>query len=207
MLENLKIRVINMARKAQEAGLCREKSGSFSIKDETSGYILITPSRVDREDLKLKDICVLDKDGNVIEKQPSKIPSTEYRLHVQIYKNKPEVKSVMYISSLYATIFAISNKSIPPITQDSKYYGGYVYVAPYEKAETIELAESAIEPLRKHSACLLERHGLVVVSSDIDDIITKAQYVEDAAEIYYKVLLLNGLQEPKLRDIDEFKMP
>ncbi len=118
---------------------------------------------------------------------------------------KKDVKAVMYAHSLYATIFAVANKVIPPIVADSRHYGGYIYVAPYEKAQTIELAKSVIGPLSKNDVCLLERHGVVITSEKIDEILTKARYVEDVAEIYYKVLLLNNFREPNRLDIEEIK--
>lgn len=132
-------------------------------------------------------------------------PSREKLIHLEIYKNKKNIKAVMYTHSLYATVFAVANKVIPPIVSDSRHYGGYIYVAPYEKAQTIELAKSVIEPLNKNDACLLERHGVVIVSENIDDVLTKARYVEDVAEIYYKVLVLNQFKEPQRLNTEELK--
>ena len=205
MLENLKIKLVKIARDAEKYGLCKEKTGSFSIKDSTTGYILITPSQISRNNLEPQGICVVDMNGNIIEAQKGKKPSREILLHLEIYKEKKDVKAIMYTHSLYATIFAVANKVIPPIVSDSRHYGGYIYVAPYEKAQTLELAKSAIGPLSKNDVCLLERHGVVITSKHIDEVITKARYVEDVAEIYYKVLVLNKSEEPKRLDIDELR--
>ena len=158
-----------------------------------------------RSELKPEGICIIDSEGREIEVEKGKKPSREILLHLEIYKEKEKVKSIMYTHSLYATIFAVANKVIPPIVADSRHYGGYIYVAPYEKAQTLELAKSAIGPLNKNDVCLLERHGVVITSDDIDRILTKARYVEDVAEIYYKVLLLNNFKEPKRLDIEEIK--
>lgn len=205
MLENLRIKLVKIAQEAEKYGLCKEKTGSFSIKDSTTGYILITPSQVSRSDLKPENICIVDIDGKTIEVENNKKPSSEILLHLEIYNQKKDVKAVMYAHSLYATIFAVANKVIPPIVADSRHYGGYIYVAPYEKAQTIELAKSVIGPLSKNDVCLLERHGVVITSEKIDEILTKARYVEDVAEIYYKVLLLNNFREPNRLDIEEIK--
>lgn len=205
MLENLKIKLVKIAQDAEKYGLCKEKTGNFSIRDATTGYILITPSQINRSNLKPESICVVDLDGNIIEIQKGKKPSREMLLHLEIYKEKKDVRAIMYTHSLYATIFAVANKVIPPIVSDSRHYGGYIYVAPYEKAQTLELAKSAIEPLKKNDVCLLERHGVVITSKNIDEVLTKARYVEDVAEIYYKVLVLNKFEEPKRLDIEEIK--
>lgn len=205
MLDNLRIKLVKIAKDAEKYGLCKEKTGSFSIRDKSTGYILITPSQVSRDILTPKDICILDLDGKEIEVQKDMKPSREKLIHLEIYKNKKNIRAVMYTHSLYATVFAVANKVIPPIVSDSRHYGGYIYVAPYEKAQTIELAKSVIEPLSKNDACLLERHGVVIVSENIDDVLTKARYVEDVAEIYYKVLVLNQFNEPKRLNFEELK--
>ncbi|AGX43739.1 class II aldolase/adducin family protein [Clostridium saccharobutylicum] len=205
MLENLRIKLVKIAKEAEKYGLCKEKTGSFSIKDKTTGYVLITPSQVNRSQLRPENICIVDSNGSPIEIQSEMRPSREILMHLEVYKEKKDVRAIMYTHSLYATIFAVANKGIPPVVADARYYGGYIYVAPYEKAQTIELAKSVIEPLRKSDACLLERHGLLVVSDDVDKVLLKARYVEDVAEIYYKALLLNKFKEPNRLDKDELK--
>lgn len=205
MLENLRIKLVKIANEAERYGLCKEKTGNFSIKDQTTGYVLITPSQVNRSKLKQEDICIVDLNGRPIEIKNGMKPSREILMHLEVYKEKKDIRAIMYTHSLYATIFAVANKVIPPIVADSKYYGGYVYVAPYEKAKTIELAKSVIEPLRKSDACLLERHGILVVSNDVDKVLLKARYVEDVAEIYYKALILNKFKEPSRLERDELQ--
>lgn len=205
MLENLKIKLVKIAQDAEKYGLCKEKTGSFSLRDTTSGYVLITPSQVSRSDLKPESICIVDLNGNEIEVGRDKKPSREILLHLEIYREKKEVKAVMYTHSMYATVFAVANKAIPPVVADSRHYGGYIYVAPYQKGQTLELAKSAVEALKKNDVCLLERHGVVITSKNIDEVLTKARYVEDVAEVYYKVLLLNNHKEPKRLDVTEIK--
>jgi len=197
MLQNLKIKLIKMAKDAEKYNLCKEKTGNFSIRDESSGYIIITPSKIKRENLKEEHICVVDLNGNEIEVMDGIRPSSELLLHLEIYKARKDIRAIMHIHSIYATTFAVANKAIPPITYDSANYGGYIYVANYKKTKTIELVKDVIEQLNKSDACLLEKDGVVVVSEDIDDVLLKARYVEEVAEIYYRTLTLNQFKEPE----------
>ena len=197
MLQNLKIKLIKMAKDAEKYNLCKEKTGNFSIRDESSGYIIITPSKIKRENLKEEHICVVDLNGNEIEVMDVIRPSSELLLHLEIYKARKDIRAIMHIHSIYATTFAVANKAIPPITYDSANYGGYIYVANYKKTKTIELVKDVIEQLNKSDACLLEKDGVVVVSEDIDDVLLKARYVEEVAEIYYRTLTLNQFKEPE----------
>ena len=60
MLEVLKKEVCEIAKRAQKDGLCKHKSGNFSARDEETGYVVITPTSVDRELLTPRDMVVMD---------------------------------------------------------------------------------------------------------------------------------------------------
>ena len=49
MLERLKEQVVAVAKEADRLGMCRHKSGNFSIYDPETGYVAITPSGVSRD--------------------------------------------------------------------------------------------------------------------------------------------------------------
>lgn len=52
--------LIEVAKNAQRIGLCKHKSGNFSIYNRVDNEIYVTPSAIDREKLTVEDICVLD---------------------------------------------------------------------------------------------------------------------------------------------------
>ena len=59
MLESLKKDVVAMAKRAQKEGLCKHLSGNLSARDPETGYVVITPTQVDRELLTARDMVVL----------------------------------------------------------------------------------------------------------------------------------------------------
>ena len=205
MLEDKKEELAAVAREAEEEGLCKHKSGNFSIKDRDTGCVLITPSGVDRKNLTGRDICVLDQDLNVIENKKDYKPSSEVLMHIYAYNSRKDINAVVHTHSRFATSFAVLKKEIPPIVYESVYYGGTVYVAHYERPGTKELAQSIVGPLKKSDACLLESHGVVTVGKDIESAYLKARYVEEIAEIYYRALLLNSNKEPNVLPKEELK--
>lgn len=203
MLENLKIKLIKIAKDAERYNLCTERLGTFSIREESSGYVVITPAKIKIQDLKLEHICVVDLNGNKIEASDGIEPNCDMLMHLETYKSKKDIRAFMHIHSVYATTFSVVNKVIPPITYDSAKYGGYIYVVNYGKAKSVGVADELIENLNISNACLLEGNGVVVVSNDIDDVLSKARCVERVAEIYYRVLELNRFKEPKRFTRDE----
>lgn len=205
MLDDLKKQLVKIAKKADSEGLCKHKSGNFSIKDAKTGYILITPSGIDREDLTYKDICILDSDLNVIERKSGIKPSSEVLMHIYAYRTRKDINAVVHTHSRFATTFAVLNKEIPPIVYEATYYGGTAYVASYARPGTKELAESIVEPLKKSDACLLQSHGAITVGKNIGETYLKAKYLEEIAEIYYRTLLINKGAEPKALPLEELK--
>lgn len=47
MLEGYKRQVVRYAQQAEREGLCRHRSGNFSVRDKETGYIVITPTGMD----------------------------------------------------------------------------------------------------------------------------------------------------------------
>lgn len=209
MLEELKKRVIAIAQSAQRDGLCKHKSGNFSMRDPKTNYVVITPSGVDRELLTPEDMVVIDLDANVIEYRKGIRPSSEVLMHLMIYKTRPAVKAVAHTHSMYASVFAVLGKEIPAVVYEAMVLGlktGVIPVAPYGRPGSMELAESVIEPVKISDALLLARHGaLAVDEKDIESAYLKANYIEEFAEIYYHVLTVTKGTEPPVFGPEELR--
>lgn len=192
MLEELKLKVVNIAKKAENSGLCKYKSGNFSIRKEN--FILITPSGISRENMTIDDIIVIDIEGNIIEKKLELKPSSEYLMHLEIYKNRKDINGIVHTHSKFATAFAVANKSILPVVSEAILIfekDGIVRVAPYAQPGSKELGISTANILKDYNVCLMEKHGAITVSEKgLEDAFLKAQYLEEVAEIYYYSLNL-----------------
>lgn len=200
MLETLKKEVCEIAKRAQRDGLCKHKSGNFSARDMQSGYIVITPTSVDRELLTSRDMVVMDLDANVRENLSGLRPTSESLMHLMIYRQKPKAVAIAHTHSAYATTFALLNKPIPAIVYEVANLGltkARVPVAPYGRPGTTDLADSVIEACRESDSFLLEKHGVVAVDDrDIYEAFLKVAYIEELAELYYLALNANGGKEP-----------
>lgn len=196
MLEKLKEEVCNIAKRAQNDGLCKHKSGNFSARDKETGYIVITPAGMDRDLLKPDDMVVIDIDANVIENLSNLKPTSETLMHLMIYKTREDINSIAHTHSPFATSFAIVNKPIPAIVYEVATLGlkkARIPVAPYGRPGTPALAESIIEPCKEADCFLLEKHGAVAIDKEnIYEAFLKVSYIEELCEIYYKCLGINN---------------
>ena len=209
MLEDLKLRVMNTAKKAQRDVLCKHKSGNFSARDAETGYVVITPTSVDREDLVVPDMIVMDLDANVIENQTGLRPTSESLMHLEIYKTRPDVMAVAHTHSMYATVFAVLNKPVPAVVYEIanlKCSKARIPVAPYGRPGTPALAESVVEPCKEADVFLLQGHGAVAVDeTNIEEAYLKAAYIEELSELYHHALTANGCQEPDSFPVEELQ--
>lgn len=203
MLENLKQGVIRIAKDAQRLGLCKHKSGNFSLRDTESGLVLITPTGIDRELLSIDDIVVMDLELNILEGGK---PSSETQMHIEIYKERNDVFGIAHTHSKMGTAFSVLNKSLPPIIYEVTAFNlkdGHIPVAPYARPGTIELAHNVAKTVKESDLVLMEKHGVIAVGKNIDEAFLHVQYIEEVAEVYYYTLMINQGKEPEYFDNKE----
>ncbi|WP_278591020.1 class II aldolase/adducin family protein [Olsenella uli] len=209
MLEDLKLRVMNVAKQAQREGMCKHKSGNFSARDEETGLVVITPTSVDREDLVVPDMVVMDLDANVVENQTGLRPTSESLMHLKIYQTRLDVRAIAHTHSQFATTFAVLEKPIPAVVYEIANLNcskARIPVAPYGRPGTPALADSVVDSVKEADVLLLQGHGSVAVDEDnIDEAYLKVCYIEELAELYYHALTANGGQEPKSFPVEELQ--
>ncbi|MFZ7134593.1 MAG: class II aldolase/adducin family protein [Eubacteriales bacterium] len=205
MLEEQKELLVQIAKDAENTGLCQPGAGNFSIRDIETGYVLVTPSGVGRKHLTSKHIIVVDLDANIIEINANVKPTSETPMHLKVYNERSDVNGVVHTHSKYATAFAVQNISIKPIVFEVCSYGGKAPVAPYATPNTDELAQSIVPFLKDYNAILLEKHGVLIVDSDINNAYLNAHYLEDVAEITFISTVIGGGKLPEPIPNHEFK--
>lgn len=203
MLENLKKQIIEVAQKADTMGYCKKGSGNFSIYDRERDFMVITPSGKNRFELKPEDIPVIDGISEKVLEGTLK-PSTEWPIHLQAYRTRKDITAVVHTHSHYATAFAILGKEIPPIVFEAANYGVKTKVAVYGMPGSKALADSVIEPLKEADVVLMKSHGILVVGNNLNQVLLKASYVEDVAEIYSYCMTIGNGEEPKAIPQSEF---
>jgi len=209
MLEELKTRVMNVAKRAQAEGMCKHRSGNFSARDTETGYVVITPTGVDRELLTVDDMVVMDLDANVIENKTGLRPTSESLMHLKIYSERPDVVAVAHSHSMYATVFAVLNKPVPAVVYEIANLNcskARIPVAPYGRPGTPALAESVVEPVHEADVFLLQGHGSVAVDETcIEEAYLKNCYIEELSELYHHALTAAGGAEPDAFPVEELQ--
>jgi len=184
LLEEQRKKVIKTALKAQNMGLILLTFGNFSLRDPRTGYVCITPSGMDYQDIQPQDIVVIDTSGKIIE--GARKPSVETPLHCHIYQKRPDVFGICHTHSTFATAWASCEESMPVIVAElAALVGGSVDTAPYRPIGSVELAEVTAKVLADKAAVFMGNHGLVAVGANLDQAFNNAVIVEESAKITF----------------------
>lgn len=200
----LKEEVVRTAKKAEEIGLFKHKSGNVSAIDREKGVVYITPSGISRQELRSDMIAAVDLEGNIID-APYK-PSIETKMHVRAYKIKEKASGIVHSHSRYATLFACMPKEILPVTVEAIHYGGnIVEVAEYAPPGTCDLAECMEDVMKDSDVCLLKYHGVLAVGQTLEKALLNAMYVEEVAFLYYHMLALGQTEFMPINLLENLK--
>lgn len=209
MLEELKEEVIRIGRIAQREGMCKHKAGNFSSRDKETGYIVITPSGIDREVLTVDDMVVIDPNAHVIEYRKGLRPSSEVLMHIEVYKARPDLWHISHTHSRYATVFAVLGKPIPAIVNEMLALNNSSYqipVAKYGRAGSMELAHNVAEAMKDCDSVLMAAHGSIAGDADsLENAYLKTCYIEELAEVYHHAITANGGKEPPVLPFEEMR--
>ena len=174
--------IIRVARLLEPMRLSRGKSGNVSAR--TPRGFLVTPTGVPYASLSPRQLVELDLDGRVIRGDLE--PSSEWRIHADIYRARAEVGAVVHAHPPYATAFAIAGVPLEAVHYMIAIAGGHdVRVAPYATFGTKELSKHALRALKDRRACLLAHHGIVALGRTAGEALRVADEIEGVAEMQF----------------------
>ncbi|GAV23796.1 class II aldolase/adducin family protein [Carboxydothermus pertinax] len=178
-------------------GLVVSPWGNLSMRISKDSF-LITPSGVDYNTMQPEDLVEISLAGEI---RAGKLkPSSEYHLHLEIYRARDDIKAIVHTHSPYASAFAVTRKPLPALVEDlAQIVGGDVEVSRYAPPGSEILAKNAVLALGKKFAVLLANHGVVGVGRDMEEALRAVRVVEKGAKIALFAKILGGavLLEPE----------
>jgi L-ribulose-5-phosphate 4-epimerase len=209
MLESLKQSVLEANLELSRKGLITYTWGNVSGIDRTKGLIVIKPSGVAYEDLKLENLVVVDLDGNIVEGELN--PSSDTATHLSIYNNFKEVGGIVHTHSRWATLWAQSGRGIPALgTTHADYFYGEIpctrkmssaeIEGAYEKETGNVIIETfkGINPLYIPGV-LVNNHGPFTWGIDAQEAVHNAVVLEEVSMMAYYTCSLN----PEIKPINQ----
>ena len=182
--------IIKTYKKHLDIGLNLGSEGNISIRDNQKIYI--TPSGIDIKDLNEKHISVLDLNGI----QSNKIkPSSEVDLHLMLYKNREEIRSVVHCHSEWASILSCLRKDILQFHYMVAEFGGNdIKCAEYATFGTKKLAKNVLKAIKQRKGCLMANHGQICVGKNLEEASHLSIALEKLSKQYFFCLLSKKLK-------------
>ena len=182
-----RLELTEATREMYRRGLVGAYSGNTSMRLSGSGdagLLLVTPTHHPYYRLQPEELVVVDLEGEPVE-EGGMAPSSETRLHLEIYRNRDDVQAVVHTHSIHASVASVVGRDIPPLIDEMLLtIGGPVKVSKYAFPGTQQLAEEAYASLGDRNAALLRNHGVVGVGPDIWEALEVADLVERLAQIF-----------------------
>ena len=181
--------VITTALKMNALGINQGKSGNVSVR-WGEGY-LITPTGLPYEQTTPADIVYMKLGGEhaAAQTNSTRLPSSEWRFHHDIYARRPELHAIVHSHAVHATTLACLGRGIPAFHYMVAVAGGKdIRCAPYATFGTQQLSDYALQALENRKACLLANHGLIAADATLDQALALAVEVESLAHMYFQAL-------------------
>ena len=185
-LQKLRKEVVRGAQEIYAKGLVEDGEGNVSVR-VNKNEIMVTPTSTKYQLLTPDKVVHMDLDGNVI--GSSKIPSTEVKMHLAVYRDRPKVSCVIHDHPTYASIISVLRKNIPILMEQQLIFlGGEIQCTKITEAHTEAMGESALEALGRNNAAILANHGAIICGKSVDHAVRFAVILEKLAQIYWGAL-------------------
>lgn len=210
----IKKMICEIGKRVYNNGFVAANDGNISVKLNENEF-LFTPTGVSKGFMTPDMICKVNLKGEVISASGKYKPSSESKMHLRVYKERPDVNSVVHAHPPYGTSFAIAGIPLAkPIMPEAVIALGCVPIAEYGTPSTDEIPDAISKYLQNYDALLLENHGALTYGQDL----TTAYYKMESLEFYAKLTFistmlggpkeLNETQVKGLLDIrNQFKLP
>lgn len=179
---SLRQALVEAARDTLRLGLNHGTAGNVSLR--TAEGFLITPTGLACDRLTPEDLVAVGRDGTPGGTHP---PSSEWRLHRDVYAARPDLGAVVHAHARFSTTIACLREDLPPVHYMLAVTGSdRVRCSRYAPFGSEALSQAAVEALGDGRACLLANHGLVAAGRDLADAMRVAVEVETVAEYWWR---------------------
>jgi L-fuculose-phosphate aldolase len=176
--------IIRVLRIVTDQNMIRSSDGNISYRLEPDRY-LMTPSGVYKMAMQPEDLLVVDGSSHILSGKPGLRPTSEMLMHLEAYRQRPDIRAVLHAHPPYATALTIAGIPFPiDLIPEVMLALGDVPTAPYATPGSKELAESIRLPIRTHNAVLLSHHGSLNVGQTLEEALIGLERLEHAAHTY-----------------------
>jgi len=202
----IKQEICDIGRRVYNKGFAAANDGNITYRLNDK-EVLCTPTMHSKGFLKPDDICLIDMEGNQLAGRKKR--SSEALLHLQVYKERDDINSIVHCHPPHATAFAIAREPIPQcVLPEVEIFLGDVPITKYETPGTQKFADTIIPVVKDSNVVILANHGTISWGETVE----KAYWWTEVLDAYCRMLLLakdlgkvNYFTEKEQRELLEVK--
>ena len=151
----------------------------------------ISPSALTPKEMKPCDIAFVNFKGDI---KGSSKPSSEWKMHLSIYKKK-KVNAIVHSHSIWASSLSCLRKRIPSFHYMISEFGGSdIKCSEYATFGTDEIANNVSSALENRKGCLIANHGQITIGNTIEEAISLCESMEKLSMQYLISKIAGGAE-------------
>jgi L-fuculose-phosphate aldolase len=193
--------IVEVGRRLWLRGLIAGSDGNISVRlDENR--LLTTPTGVSKGFLDPELLVITDMEGRIL--SGDRRPSSELKMHLEIYRQRKEVEAVVHAHPPVATAFSVAGVNLDRcVLSEVVLTLGAVPTVPYATPSTDEVPESLHAIIPNCDAVLLANHGAVTWSETLESAWFKMESLEHTANILFHAMSLGNVNSLTRCDVEK----
>ncbi len=188
--DQLRADIVEVGRRLYARGYTASNDGNISVRLD-GGRLLMTPKSVCKGFMTPQMMCVTDLDGRKLAGERD--PSSEMQMHLEVYRQRPDVNAVVHAHPPVATAFAVAGIPLDrAVLAEVVTTLGSVPIAEYATPSTKALPEAVRRYVTAHDGMLLANHGALTLGTDLFSAYYKMETIEHFAKISFTARMLGG---------------
>ena len=186
----LRADIVEIGRRMYARGYTASNDGNISARLDAS-RLLMTPKNVCKGFMDPAMMCITDLEGKKLAGERD--PSSEMQMHLEVYRQRPDVNAVVHAHPPVATAFAVAGIPLDrAVLAEVVTTLGSVPIAEYATPSTRELPDAVRKYVKAHDGMLLANHGALTLGADLFSAYYKMETIEHFANISFVARMLGG---------------
>ena len=201
--QRLRRDIVEVCHRIHQRGWLAATDGNVSalIDDRR---IVATPTAVHKGYLREDDLIVVDRAGRKL--AGGREPSSELRMHLAAYDERPDVRGVVHAHPTNCIAFSLAGVSLAQcLLPEIVFTFGAIPTAAYTTPTTDEVPAEIKKWVRDFDAVILDRHGSLTLGVDVFDAYNKLERMEHVAEITFRARMLGPLRPLTCQQIERLQ--
>jgi L-fuculose-phosphate aldolase len=178
---SLRADIVEVGRRMYAREYTDSNAGNISVR-LGDDRLLMTPKSVCKGFMTPDMMCITDLEGRKL--QGDRDPSTEMLMHLEVYRQRPDVRAVVHAHPATATGFAVAGIPLDrAVLAEVLTTLGSIPIAEYATPSTAELPDAVRKYIKAHDGMLLANHGALTVGPDVFAAYYKMETIEHFAKI------------------------